>query len=148
MKTKYKCCGKILKTPFCPNCGTKETDSEKLETLYPLIYKTYAHGDKESGSCYCDENNIENENVRETIIYSNYEMSQTISINEDGTSEIVECNGIPVLAMREMLERLYIFCTDAGANEVELESIKDLILEAGGKIWKKNIITSKHSYMT
>ena len=92
------CCGKILDTNFCPECGTNILEAHKRgETPYPYRFTIYLHGEK------CDES--KNDVIEELglpdghrlineIIGCDYEVALTYEIvDENSGVKLVEVDG-------------------------------------------------------
>lgn len=102
-KKRVVCCGKVLKTPFCPDCGKPMAEAEKeKQSLFPSKFTTYLHGDKHDeqkekiveslGLSVYEEHPATN-----AIMGCDYEVQIDWIVFEDGNIVIDKVNGFTVL---------------------------------------------------
>ena len=84
------CCGRVLKTSFCPDCGTSSLDAERAgKNPYPYRFDIYLHGSKgdESKDEIIEELGLSNGDVLvDKIIGCDYEVKLTYEIKDENSN--------------------------------------------------------------
>lgn len=82
------CCGKILETSFCPDCGTSVSDAKKEgNTPYPYQFDVYLHGDHGEGKDeIIEELGLDDRSdLAQDIIRCDYEVKLTYRIADENS---------------------------------------------------------------
>ncbi|CAG7579702.1 MAG: hypothetical protein SLAVMIC_00030 [uncultured marine phage] len=95
---KVYCCGEVLESNFCPNCGgTMEKAIENKETPFPYTFKTYLHGEKEYG--VAEKLGIEERSkLWDNIVGCAYEICLEWEITEDEQLNLIKVDGERVIS--------------------------------------------------
>lgn len=88
--SKAYCCGRVLESNFCPDCGSSTEVARKLgKSPYPYQFETYLHGRKadEGKDEIIEELGLENgHRLIDDIIGCDYEVKLTYEITDENSN--------------------------------------------------------------